>query len=70
MNNCSKIPGAAADILESKKFTTYTELLDDYCFVPIGIETFGALGQEGHKLVKEIGKNLKKLLVNKDQHSF
>ena len=61
VNNCSKIPGAAADILESKKFTTYTELLDDYCFVPIGIETFGALGQEGHKLVKEIGKKLKEV---------
>ena len=31
------------------------------CFVPIGIETFGAWGQEGHKLVKEIGKKLKEV---------
>ena len=36
-------------------------LLDDYCFVPVGIETFGAWGQEGHKFVKEIGKKLKEV---------
>ena len=43
-------------ILEAKKFTTYSDLLDDYCFVPIGIESFGTWGHEGHKLIKEIGK--------------
>ena len=36
-------------------------LLDDYCFVPIGLETFGSWGQKGHKLIKEIGKKLKEI---------
>ena len=61
VNKCSKYPGAAAEILESKKFTTYSELLEDYCFAPVGIETFGTWGQEGHKLIKEIGKRLKEV---------
>ena len=33
----------------------YTELAEDYCFSPIGIETLGSWGSDGHKLVKEIG---------------
>ena len=61
VKNCSKHPGAAAENAESKKFSTYSELLNDYCFVPIGIETFGAWGPEGHKLIKEIGKKLKEI---------
>ena len=61
VNRCSKYPGAAAEKLESNKFTTYRELLDNYYFVPVGIETFGAWGPEGHKLIKEIGKKLKEV---------
>ena len=61
VKNCSKHPGAAAENAENKKFSTYSELLDDYCFVPIGIETFGAWGPEGHKLIKDIGKKLKEV---------
>ena len=58
---CSRYPGAGAEKLESGKFVTYSELLDDYCFVPVGIETFGAWGPNGHKLIKEIGKKLKEV---------
>ena len=58
---CSKYPGSAAEKLENEKFTTYSELLNDYCFVPVGIETFGAWGPEGHKLIKDIGKKLKEV---------
>ena len=40
------------------KSSKYTELAQTYCFIPIGIETFGSWGSEGHKLVKEIGKKV------------
>ena len=43
---------------ETIKSTKYTELAQTYCFIPIGIETFGSWGSEGHKLVKEIGKKV------------
>ena len=53
---CSKDPGAAANIRETKKTLKYNNLSNDYYFVPIGIETFGAWGPEGFKLVKMIGR--------------
>ena len=61
VNKCSRYPGAGAENLESKKYATYRELLDDYCFVPVGLETFGSWGPEGHKLIKDIGKKLKEV---------
>ena len=32
--------------------------MNNYHFIPIAIETFGAWGQEGLKFVKEIGKKI------------
>ena len=54
VSQCSKNPGAAADARETIKNSHYEELSNNYCFVPVGIETFGSWGFEGHKLVKEI----------------
>ena len=50
--------GTAAESRESAKSSKYTELAQSYWFTPIGIETFGSWGSEGHKLVKEIGKRV------------
>ena len=55
---CSKISSAAADTRESQKNSKYKCLANDYHFVPIGIETFGSWGSEGHKLIKSIGKKV------------
>ena len=52
VNQCSKNPGAGAEIRETKKISKYSKLANDYCFVPVGIESFGSFGQEGHKLIK------------------
>ena len=60
VNQCSKLAGAAADLREDKKNSKYKELAQNYCFVPVGIETLGAWGTEGHKLVKEFGKKVVK----------
>ena len=56
---CSKNPGAAAEIREIEKTKKYQELANDYHFIPIGMETYGSWGPEGLKLIKTIGKKLK-----------
>ena len=58
VNQCSNNSGAAAVTRESQKTSKYKNLANDYYFVPIGIETFGAWGTEGHKLIKAIGKRI------------
>ena len=54
--------GSAAAGREAKKVEKYSNL-SDYHFVPVGIETYGAYGPQGFKLVKQIGKKIRKLLV-------
>ena len=58
VNQSSKVAGAAADLRESQKTTKYKEFEDSYHFIPVGIETLGSWGTNGHKLVKEIGKKV------------
>ena len=45
-------------MLEMKKDRKYERLLNNYCFVPIALETFGAWGQTGLKFIKEIGRKI------------
>ena len=58
VDQCSKKVGAAAEARENGKISKYTGLSESYWFTPVGIETFGSWGSEGHKLVKEIGKKV------------
>ena len=58
VNACAKNPGAAAEAREGVKNAHYKELANNYCFVPVGVETFGSWGPEGHKLIKEIGRKV------------
>jgi hypothetical protein len=39
-----------------KKVEKYSNLSNNYHFVPEGVETYGAYGPQGIKLVKQIGK--------------
>ena len=41
-----------------KKVDKYSNLSDYYHFVPVGIETYGAYGPQGIKLVKQICKKI------------
>ena len=41
----------------------YSNLTDNYYFVPVGAETYGAHGPKGIKLIKQIGKKYRKLPV-------
>ena len=42
---CAKESGKGAEAAEKKKVQKYEKLLNNYHFIPIAIETFGALGQ-------------------------
>ena len=55
---CAKEPGKGAEVAKRKKFRKYDKLLNNYHFIPIAVETFGAWGQEGLKFIKEIGKKI------------
>ena len=61
-SNLSRKDGKRPDGLtltrEKVKISHYKELANDYCFIPVAVETFGSWGQEGYKLVKEIGKKV------------
>ena len=50
--------GSAAAGREDKKVDKYSNLSDMYHFMPVGIETYGAYGPQGLKLVKQIGKKI------------
>ena len=56
VKKASKEVGSAAAGREAKKVDKYSNLSDYYHFVPVGIETYGAYGPQGIKLVKQIGK--------------
>ena len=48
--------GSAAAGRDDKKVEKYSNLSDNYHFVPVRVETFSAYDPQGNKLVKEIGK--------------
>ena len=58
VTQCSKKPGAAAELRQGQKKLKYTELANDYWFVPVGLETYGSWGPEGHQLLKAIGNKV------------
>ena len=45
----------------------YSNLSDNYHFVPVGVETYGTYSPQGIKLVKQIGKKYRMLLVKNCQ---
>ena len=58
VKKASKEVGSAAAGREDKKVDKYSNLSDNFHFVPVGIETYGAYGPQGIKLVKQIGKKI------------
>ena len=53
LSTTSTTAGAAA---AEHKNAKYTELMRHHLFVPIAIETFGPICEEGHRFIREIGK--------------
>ena len=48
-----------------KKVEKYSNLSNNYHFVPEGVETYGAYGPQGIKLVKQIGKKISRATSEK-----
>jgi Reverse transcriptase (RNA-dependent DNA polymerase) len=47
-----------ANLAETKKINKYANLPNNYIFMPLGFEVFGAWGFHTHKLIKEIGTKM------------
>ena len=58
--------GSAAAGREDKKVETYSNLSDNYHFVPVGIVTYGAYGPQ----VKQIGKKIRMLYTGEKLSTF
>ena len=43
---------------EDRKRAKYTALCDQYCFVPLAVETLGALGEEAATFFRDIGRRI------------
>ena len=54
----AKLAGSAAQKAENIKTRKYSNLTDQFLFVPIAVETLGTYGVEARKFVQELGKKL------------
>ena len=70
VKKASKESCSAANDRERKKVSKYLNLSDNYYFVPVGAETYGAFGAEGLKLLKKIGSKICKAAGEKRSTSF
>ena len=62
--------GAAALSAESMKESKYKNLNNQYTFLPVAVETFGAWGPQGLELIKQIGNKLSELTGDRRSTSF
>ena len=58
VRKASKEACSVAAERENKKVEKYSNLSDNYHFVLVGAETYGAFGPQGLKLLKQIGKKI------------
>ena len=70
MNKSSKEACSAAAVREDKKVEKYENLSDNYHFIPVGAETFGAFGPKGLKLLKKIGRKVHEATGEKRSMSY
>ena len=49
---------AACTVADDRKRAKYTALCDQYCFVPVAVETLGALGEEAATFLRDIGRRI------------
>jgi len=61
-------PGAVASASESKKRTKYEEISRTFHFIPVAVETLGALGVDAATFFKDLGARVK--TVTQERRSF
>ena len=68
LNRAVTGPGAVATFAKNNKRLKYAEISRTYIFVPIAVETIGAIGEEGLTFLKELGARIR--TVTKERRSF
>ena len=51
-------PGLVANEAEKTRRGKYSCLTSTFCFVPVAVETMGALGEEAEELIYELGRRI------------
>ena len=62
--------GGAAELAADRKLTKYSNLLADYCFIPLAFETLGPLNKEGDEFLTTLGKRLSAITGDKRESCF
>ena len=50
--------GSAAAAASDRKIAKYSNLSSSHLFFPVAVETLGALANDGHRFIREIGRIL------------
>ena len=70
VNQASKEACSAATTIENKKVDKYSNLSDNYHFVPGAVETYEGFGPQGFKLLKSIGQKIHEATGEKRSTAF
>ena len=68
LNHAVTGPGAVASVSESNKRTKYEEISRAFHFIPIAVETLGALGSDAAAFFKDLGARIK--TVTQERRAF
>ena len=66
----STTAGAAAAAAADRQTAKYTELMRHHLFVPIAIETFGPICEEGQRFIREVGKRISSVTSDPRETAF
>ena len=70
LNLSVRSPSAVANDAESRKSSKYRSLSAMYCFVPVAVETLGALGEEASAFFSELGHRIAAVTFEPRSHQF
>ena len=59
VGNTGRTAGSAATAAEAVKERKYSNLIQNFAFMPIAIETFGTYGPQARRFIQELGNHLK-----------
>jgi Reverse transcriptase (RNA-dependent DNA polymerase) len=62
--------GAVANDAEQRKQLKYEAISQTHCFVPVAVETLGALGQEASDFLKDLGGRITAVTKERRAHEF
>ena len=70
LNHAVTGPGAVASVAESKKRTRYEEISRMFHFIPIAVESLGALGSDAAAFINYFGARIKTVIQERRAFDF